>query len=390
MASIMPRRLILVVAAFFPDSYGGAERQALILAEALGRAGYEVTIVAPTTDKLVPREERTAFGVIIRKFVSAYPNLGGKNILSFISWTMWFRSFFSRSKWKGVPIYVFHARLHAFGPALTAIRNSAPLLIKLGGGGEASEFQALRSKKYLYGHFVEWVLRKNVDTFVANSKQIATELGRLGISAGNIAEFPNGVVLPTESAWIESMRKRQGRRFIYAGRLVPDKSVDVLYHAAIGLAEEGLALNLRLIGTGSEKERLEKLPSTTKHRNAVTFPGFVSDVYPELEVADFFVSASKREGQSNALLEAMSSGLIPIVYAASGVEEVVSDGVNGFVVRNSTVESFQETMRKALEMDDETRRRMSLASRQFIEANIGIDAVAQRTIREIETITVGA
>jgi len=86
----------------------------------------------------------------------------------------------------------------------------------------------------------------------------------------------------------------------------------------------------------------------------------------------------------------MSSGLIPIVYAASGVEEVVSDGVNGFVVRNSTVESFQETMRKALEMDDETRRRMSLASRQFIEANIGIDAVAQRTIREIETITVGA
>lgn len=390
MATIMHRRLILVVAAFFPDSYGGAERQALILAEALGRAGYEVTIVAPTTDKSAQREERRAFGVIIRKFVSAYPNLGGKNILSFISWTTWFLRIFSRTKWKGVPIYVFHARLHAFGPALTAIRNASPLLIKLGGGGEASEFQALRSKKYVYGHFVEWILRRNVDTFVANSRQIAAELGKLGIPTTNIAEFPNGVVLPTENAWIEAMKKRRGRRFIYAGRLVPDKSVDVLYHAAMGLAGEGLALDLRLVGIGSEKDRLEKLPSMTMYPSVVTFPGFVSDVYPELELADFFVSASKREGQSNALLEAMSSGLIPIVYAASGVEEVVSHGVNGFVVGSSTVESFQETMRKALEMDDETRRRMSLASRQFIEANIGIDAVAQRTIKEIETIAAGA
>ena len=42
--------------------------------------------------------------------------------------------------------------------------------------------------------------------------------------------------------------------------------------------------------------------------------------------------ASKREGQSNALLEAMSAGVIPIVFKASGVEEVVSDGWNGFIV----------------------------------------------------------
>lgn len=373
-------RLLLVVAAFFPDSYGGAERQALILAEALGRQGVDVTLIAPTVDKDAPLEEETPFGRIVRKRVRAYPNLGGRRLLSFISWSIWFPWRFRGASWRGVPIYVFHARLHAFGPTLASLLLQAPLLIKLGGGGEASEFDALRSKKYFYGRWVEALLRRRVSVFVANSRQIADELQALNIAADRIAEFPNGVVLPDLHLLEQALTRRDGSRLVYTGRLIPDKNVDVLYDATIGLVEAGYDINLRLIGEGSEKERLESVHKNASHRASVTFPGYVSNVYDELLEADFFVCASRREGQSNALLEAMSAGVIPIVFAASGVREVVNHEVNGFIVETSEPEAFKKAIAKACKLDREQRRTMSLAARKFVEENLGIDAIARRTM----------
>jgi len=380
------RSLILVVAAYFPDSYGGAERQALILAEALGRLGVSVTLVAPTVARDLPPVEETAFGRILRKRLPAYPNLGGRNMLAFLAWSVWVPWRLRDAGWRGVPVYVFHARLHALGPALAAMRQRAPLLIKLGGGGEASEFAALRAKKYLYGRWTERLLRRRVDLFVANSAQIATELRKLGIPRDRVAEFPNGVALPPVEVLNATIAKRTGRRFVYAARLLPDKNVDVLYQATMRLAAEGAGLHLRLVGDGPEKDRLAPLVAASPSPSAVSFAGFVTDVYPELQASDFFVCASTREGQSNALLEAMSAGVIPIVFKASGVEEVVSDGWNGFIVEEATPQAFVAAMRRALDLSVAARREMSLAARGFAQDNIGIDAIAQRTLAAIDSI----
>ncbi|MBC7285529.1 glycosyltransferase family 4 protein, partial [Hoeflea sp.] len=325
----MMTRLILVVAAYFPDSYGGAERQAKILAEALGRQGIDVVLVAPTRSPDAPLDEPTSFGRIKRMRVRSYPNLGGRHFGSFLAWSLWLPRTFPPEQWRGVPVYVFHARLHALAATLTAIRLGSPLLVKLGGGGEASEFQALRTKRFLYGRWVEWLLRRRVCMFVANSGQIAQELRSLGIEDGRIAEFPNGVVLPDPASLATAAERRRGRRFVYMARMLPDKSVDVLYYGATEAAASGEQLELVLIGDGPEKDRLQAIQARGEPgHQAVRFAGFMSDVYPELLAADFFVSASRREGQSNSLLEAMSAGVIPIVYAASGVEEVVTDGLN--------------------------------------------------------------
>jgi glycosyltransferase involved in cell wall biosynthesis len=370
-----------VLAAFFPDSYGGAERQAKILAEALGRQGIDVTLVAPTRSPDAPLEEITSFGSIRRLRVRAYPNLGGRRFGSFLAWSLWVPRIFPPEHWRGVPVYVFHARLHALAAALTAIRLGSPLLVKLGGGGEASEFQTLRSKKFLYGRWVAWLLRRRVCAFVANSGQIARELRSIGIEDARIAEFPNGVELPDAAVLAAAAERRTGHRFVYMARMLPDKNVDVLFYGATGAAADGEQLELVLIGEGPEKDRLQAIQAQGgAQRQIVRFPGFMTDVYPELLAADFFVSASRREGQSNALLEAMSAGVIPIVYAASGVEEVVTDGVNGLIVRDSTPAAFTAAMKRAIALQPAERLNMSQAARAFAEAHIGIDAVAKRTL----------
>jgi glycosyltransferase involved in cell wall biosynthesis len=379
-------RLILAVAAFFPDSYGGAERQALILAEALGRRGVDVTLVAPTVCRRSPVLEPTTFGRIERFRVKAYPNNGGRHFGSFLAWTLWFRRRYGSGFHRGVPIYVFHARLHALGPALAAIDGGAPLVIKLGGGGEASDFAALRAKKFAYGRWVQSLLLRRVNVFVANGAQIAEDLAALGVGGERIAAFPNGVVLPPETEIADALARRRGDRFLSCGRMIPDKRVGVLYDAAMALAAEGCRPRMVFLGDGPERERLAARPLRSGSRDLFAFPGFVGDVYPELLEADFFVSASMREGQSNALLEAMSAGVIPIVYAASGAADAVSHGKTGFIVRRSEPDAFAAAMRAAFDLGPERRREMALAARDFAESNIGIDAVADRTMALFDSL----
>lgn len=371
-------KLILVVPTYFPDSYGGAERQAKILAEALGRRGVDVTIVAPALSPDTKLLEETSFGRIERCRLDAPPANGGRNIASFLRWTLWFRKRFGGAEHRGTPIYVFHAKLHAFGPALAARSAGAPFMIKLGGGGEASDFHALGNKKFLYGKLVRRALIAWTDAFVANGRQIVDDLRSFGVREDRIAIFANGVNLPSNEDVLRSIAERSGRRLLYAGRLLPDKRIDVLHAAAVQVATDDGAVEFNIFGEGPERARL--LPLTPAHlADRIRFPGFVDDVYPHLSRTDFFVSTSLREGQSNALLEAMSAGVIPIVAAASGVRDVVADGVTGFVVDGERSEDFAATVRRALALPSESRMAMAQAAFDFARDNIGIDAVATLT-----------
>ncbi len=381
MTSLAPVKLLLVVPAYFPDSYGGAERQALILSEALGATGVDVTLVAPTTSKTAPLLEVTSFGRIERCRVKAYPNLGGRHFLDFLKWTLWFYWRYSGQSHRGSSIYIFHSRLHAFGPVLAGMRRNSRILVKLGGGGGASEFDALRSKKYFYGKWIEKLLLKRVNKFVSNSRQITDELLLLGVPDARIAQFHNGVVVPDDKIIDASLHLRTGASFIYAGRLREDKRPQVLYDAALALLKAGkFNPTLVLLGDGPEAERLANLETTKKYLNNFEFPGFKGDVYPNLLRCDFFLSASMREGQSNALLEAMSAGLIPVVYAASGVKDVITHGVNGFIVPQSSPSAFIEAMTVAMCLDRNERVRMATKAREFAKSHISIDRIASLTL----------
>ena len=65
--------------------------------------------------------------------------------------------------------------------------------------------------------------------------------------------------------------------------------------------------------------------------------------------ADMFVLPSQSEGMSMALLEAMAAGLPVIVTATGGSEELVTDRVNGRIVRWADVEGLATAMRDCLE-----------------------------------------
>jgi glycosyltransferase involved in cell wall biosynthesis len=381
------RNIVLVVATFYPDSYGGAERQAFILAEALARLGVRTRIVAPTLHPELGAVEPTRFGSIERIPVAHFPNYGGRRIGATLAWTREFLRRYASAEAQVDAYYVFHARLHLLPALLSAWRRGAPLFVKLGGGGEASDFLALKQKRYLYGELILRALLRRADGFVANSQEIVEDLRRLQVPEHRILPIPNGVEIPPIERLNEAIGRRTGRRFVFAGRMVKDKSVDVLFEAARAVAGRGEQLELTFLGDGPERDRLDKEVRSAGLEETVRLPGVTDDVYGHLFQSDFFVSASAREGQSNALLEAMSAGCIPIVYRASGAADLVEDGRTGFLLDSSDSESFAGAFSRVLALTPAARDEMARAAYASTAERTGVDAVAARCLEAFETLS---
>ena len=77
----------------------------------------------------------------------------------------------------------------------------------------------------------------------------------------------------------------------------------------------------------------------------------------------FFIMPSEFIFANNALLEAMSFGVIPLISNQQGSELIVENGVSGFIFTH-TFEGLEEAMERVLKMDDIALEEMSKAARQ--------------------------
>ncbi len=98
--------------------------------------------------------------------------------------------------------------------------------------------------------------------------------------------------------------------------------------------ERGLDIIFSIAGEGECLELLERYVSDRHLEGRVRLFGWI----PPVRMAEFwgeqdvYLNLSDFEGMSLAMLEAMACGAVPVVTLVSGVEDLVEDGENGFVV----------------------------------------------------------
>lgn len=114
--------------------------------------------------------------------------------------------------------------------------------------------------------------------------------------------------------------------FATVSRLVPWKGIDQIIENVCGQGYK-----LQIIGDGPERERLENL--SIKYKGLVHFHGNISagDVGQLLRNSKYFILNSSFEATSYALLEAMSLGLVPVANFGTGSQEIIHQGVNGYL-----------------------------------------------------------
>ncbi len=101
------------------------------------------------------------------------------------------------------------------------------------------------------------------------------------------------------------------------------------------------------------------------------------EVHRLLAAADLFVLPSRAEGISNALLEAMATGLPMVASDIPGNRDVVSDGGDGLLVAAGGGEALSAALGRLL---DEPAQRAALgaAARRTVEGRFSLARTADR------------
>lgn len=149
------------------------------------------------------------------------------------------------------------------------------------------------------------------------------------------------------------------------GRLEPVKGYDRLLHVFASLRARGRlarAPYLLLCGDGSQRARLESLAEELEIRPFVRFAGWVSEPAAFYRVIDVFALTSHFEGLSVSLLEALASGVAPVVNDVGANAEVLGPGLSSQVVANGNWVAFATAV-EALLADEDQRREIARRGR---------------------------
>ncbi len=370
--------IVMLTPSFHP-TIGGAEKQALELSKALASMGARVRVLTRRGAGL--DAEDVVDGVPVHRVFAC-----GGGLINAVAFLV--SSFFFLLR-RAADYEVIHVHL-ASSPALAACFAGKLLgkrvVVKVGGGRGIGEIAM--SHRTLTGRMKLALLRRMKPRFVAVTEDLKDEMAEFGFGGG-VRVVPNGVdterYRPAREGEKVSLRAEfgwpPGTCFLYVGRLVDDKQLDLFLRTFASADRGGGGAFCALVGSGPEEARLRSAAKDSGLEGAVIFHPPAQRVERFYAAADVFILPSVSEGLSNALLEAMAAGLPVLGSRVGGTREAVVDGETGTLFEPTDAEG----LKRAIELysnDPELAVRQGRAAREAAVAKYSLRSVAER-YREI-------
>ncbi len=206
---------------------------------------------------------------------------------------------------------------------------------------------------------------------IAVSQSVKNELIELGVPGSKVIVRLNPRKLGDAKSVIDRhlVRKEWGCSerdvvIVNVGRAAAVKGWDILLRAFAVVAK--LEPRAKLVLAGSFQgdaetqffSELQKFISEGNLSQRVLFLGHVGDIRSVLHASDIFVMPSRSEGCANALMEAIEAGLPSVATRVGHAEEVIQDGINGFLVQREDVNGMASAIQR-LTTDDSVRFRFA-------------------------------
>ena len=390
----------MLIYSYYPDATGGAERQCRMQARELAKQGHECLILTTRPRWKTPRRELDQGCEVIRcrtaeTFLSrlrkpetspkpvatpataeaASPTTGGPGPWAELA-VRWLNAafFMVGAGWilfrRCRQIDVLHAHgadWHAGFAGWIGHRLSIPVVCK---GANVPVFPPLNGIPFAR-RLDAW--RRRVH-YVALTAAMSDDLLANGVAGNRITVLPNGVEIPAA----EPDPSSEPLVMHVANYTQPawNKAFDVLYGAWPRVVRECPMAKLVSAGAGdvSNWQRHLAKAGCADH---VDFIGYRQDLDAWYRRAAVFVLPSRREGISNALLEAQSFGVPAVVSDIPGNRAVVVDGVTGLVVPVGDDDALAQALIRLLS-DPDLRRRMGSAARRRVSSEFSSGSIALR------------
>ncbi|MDQ5976289.1 MAG: hypothetical protein QG664_202 [Patescibacteria group bacterium] len=238
-------------------------------------------------------------------------------------------------------------------------------------------------QKYLVARILEWLTRPFVRQYLANSeavKDFYTE--HLGVQPEKITVIPNGIDIDYFDSIIpdKALRESLGIKsddfiVICVANLHPNKGHRYLLQAFEAVYKKHPETYLLIVGDGVERAHLKNQIHGYASKNNIAFLGRRTDVPELLKISDCFILPTLFEGQSNALLEAMGSGLPVITTDIPENRSLVENDKTGFLVPLKSWKKIVE-ITIALIADKELRKKSGRTGCRFLEENFSLKSSA--------------
>ena len=142
----------------------------------------------------------------------------------------------------------------------------------------------------------------------------------------------------------------QKLRIAYVGRLVPEKGIPVLLEAGKTLKAEGHDFEIRIIGDGNERPKLEELIQREKLEPFTSITGFLTgDAFARMlqDISVVVMPSTWEETAGLAAIEQMMRGRLVIAADIGGLTEVLGDTGLKFTPGNAV--SLAKCLRAVIE-----------------------------------------
>lgn len=176
--------------------------------------------------------------------------------------------------------------------------------------------------------FLKKYILRSADHVTAISRvliDICAQMGR-----HDVTRISNGIPL---SAIRNAMTKHptEDGTVLFVGRLEPMKGIDTLLTAFADVRSEA---NLRIVGDGSQRKKLEKLAADLGIADRVTFTGYLplGQVENEYARAQIFCGLSRSEALGNVFLEAQAASCAVIGTSVGGIPDIITHNQTGLLV----------------------------------------------------------
>ena len=359
-------RILMAVPKYPLPIIGGLERQAHELAKALARRGLAVHALSGRFER-GQQEVEIIDGIRVHrlKWIEFRP---ARFLLSPFS----LARILYRLKREVDLVHVHN--LGWFGAFVTLFAKALglPVITKLPNFGD-NGIPGMRRRRF---GFLYVALLKRSDTIIAMTPESVAELAGIGYPTSRVLKVTNGIALTPESPPTPRASQPQMLHVIFVGRLAEEKDLPGLLHAWVAVKLRATRpVKLRLIGDGPQAAELRGLAVALDLGETVEFFGYCGNVPAELAKADLFVLPSYREGNSNAILEAMRARLPIIATRVGGASIQVGSEGERFLVPPGDRDALADRLVELIE-DETLRLRLGAAMRERIESVFAIDRIA--------------
>ncbi|TXT54858.1 MAG: hypothetical protein BAJATHORv1_50110 [Candidatus Thorarchaeota archaeon] len=374
---------VLMVAPLFPPEYAGGGKQALALSKKLVQKGVEVIGLGGTSIKKErPVYQREIEGIKIYR-VYRSENAGiFENIIYLFRFAIVMFILATR-----VEIIHFHGiRLYPYlGVPMAKILRKRTI-------GKISLMETddpITLSKGLLGKIRMLILRQ-LDIWIALTTEAKETCLKSNVPPQKIKQITNGVDCqkfqpPSQlerKNLRESLQLPTGIIITFAGIVSYRKGVDVLIEAISNILSKYPEVTFLFIGPNKEEqnplvdsELTDYLYSFSSDR--VIVAGFVDCPRRYIRSADIFVLPSRKEGLSNAFLEALSCGIATVITDHPWLSDVGKKGEDFLAFSSGSVTGLVEKLEVLIE-DEKLRNTLSQNASEKARTGFCLHQVASK------------